>query len=100
MASWGSGLTGVVGGLGARTDNELARDLVRDSAAVELLGFALERTSDPERALSRSETREESASCEVKNCRIWLLRLFRSSRVIPSEKSNWEIGDTCGLAMA
>lgn len=36
----------------------------------------------------------------LRNCRIWSLRLLRSSRVMPRVRRSWEMGETWGLAIA
>lgn len=95
--SWGSGLTGVAGGVPSRRELELARDSERAMDADDAADREPERRSDADRARwspSPSGTRGGTVVSAVRNWRIWSLRLLRSSRVIPSVWRSWEMGDT------
>lgn len=90
--STGSCLTGVAGGDASRNDMELALDIERAMEREEVLllepGRVSEFVFDPLTAFTLSRTRSEFESSAVKNCRIWSLRLCKSSRVRPIELSN------------
>lgn len=96
-------LTGVVGGDDSRMELELARDRERAKENEELEERVLERKSELDLDLypeeERSTTREASGSLAVKNWRISLLRLLRSSLVIPIDWRSWEMGEACGSAI-
>lgn len=85
--SWGSGLTGVAGGVPSRRELELARDSERAMDDVDPIDRELVCRAVLERDLrssSLSGTRGGTLVSAVRNWRIWSLRLLRSSRVIPS----------------
>ena len=88
---------GVAGGVPSRSELELARDKERANEREDPMDLELDRKSEPDRDLvpvSGSKTRADMASSAVRNWRIWSLRLFKSSRVIPSVWSSCEIGET------